>query len=133
MDSCWASCLGNCSDKLSREHLISEGLFLEDLMTVEGFSWCAGKPVQVGLANLTAKILCVRHNNDLSDVDEAGAKAFGALREMRRVANVREKMKPARWTVFRDRVDAWARTLVPKDVNQSVLRNRSTDWEGLGY
>jgi hypothetical protein len=61
--------------------------------------------VQIGLASLTAKILCKKHNSDLSDVDAAGGKTFNALREMRRLANVREKRLHQRWSVFRDRVD----------------------------
>jgi len=90
---CWASCLGGCSDKISREHLVSQALFLEDKVRVQGFSWCKDVEKEIGISGLTSKILCSQHNNDLSPVDEAGAKAFATLREIRRIANVRQKVK----------------------------------------
>ncbi len=101
MSACWASCLGNCADKITREHLVSRGLFLEDEMTVEGFPWCKGKQVKIGLASLTAKILCRQHNSNLSEVDVAGANAFGAFREAQRLANIREKKPKYRWSIVR--------------------------------
>jgi hypothetical protein len=97
--------LGNCSDKITREHLVSENLFLDDELTVEGFPWCKGERVKIGLASFTAKILCRKHNSDLSDVDAAGGKAFEALREARRLANVREKRPTSRWSVVRTKID----------------------------
>jgi hypothetical protein len=105
MSKCWAACLGGCSDKISREHLISENLFLDDDMTVEGFPWCHGKQVKIGLASLTAKILCQQHNSDLSDVDTIGGKTFEAFRESRRLANVREKNPKYRWAVVRTEIN----------------------------
>ncbi len=105
MGECWAACLGNCSDKITREHLVSENLFMEDEMTVQGFPWCKDKPVKIGLASLTAKILCRRHNSDLSNVDTAGGKAFGAFRESRRVANIRERKPKYRWKLVRTEID----------------------------
>lgn len=105
MADCWAQCLGGCSDKMSREHLISESLFLDPRMTVHGFPWCKDKPVVVGLASLTAKILCKKHNSDLTDLDEAGGNAFGILREIRRVANIRGKKPNERWSLIRYEVE----------------------------
>ena len=104
MESCWASSLGNCSDKLSREHLVSSSLFPYDLILVQGFPWCR-EPVQVGVSSLTAKILCGRHNSELSPIDDAGAHAFDVFREARRISNVREKMKARTWKVVRHKID----------------------------
>jgi hypothetical protein len=59
----------------------------------------------IGLSGLTAKILCAKHNNDLSELDSASAKAFGAMREMMRLSNVRAKLLPRNWTVQRYQVD----------------------------
>jgi len=53
-----------------------------------------GNKKVVGLSSLTAKILCKKHNYDLSDVDAAGKEAFDTFREMRRLENVREKLGP---------------------------------------
>jgi hypothetical protein len=98
---CWADCLGNCGTKQSREHVISESLWLANSVTVQGFPWCADEPRNIGVASLTAKILCERHNNNLSPVDSSAAKSFDELRKMTRLKNVREGMKAHRWNVKR--------------------------------
>src|SRR5271170_7423618 len=104
MKTCWAACLGDC-DAISHEHLVSKNLFLEDEVGVEGFPWCNGKMVKIGLGALTSKILCIKHNGDLSDVDTAGGKAFATLRESRRLENVREKDPTYRWKTVRSTID----------------------------
>jgi hypothetical protein len=97
--ACWAACLGDCDNKLSREHLVSDCPFIGDAVRVQGFPWCRDEPMEIGLTALTAKILCVRHNNDLSPVDESAGKAFDTLRQMTLFGNVRSKMKPRIWNV----------------------------------
>lgn len=82
MSDCWAKCLGNCSGKMSREHIFSEGVHFSDQIKVQGFPWCKDQPVAIGLANLTKKILCEKHNSELSAADSA---ATSALRAMERV------------------------------------------------
>jgi hypothetical protein len=96
---CWADCLGDCNSKQSREHVISKVLFPGSTVTVQGFSWCKNEPKEIGIANLTAKILCKPHNTALSPVDKSAGTAFEALREVTRLKNVREAMKPHRWNV----------------------------------
>src|ERR1700735_3110067 len=105
MEACWASCLGNCSEKMTREHLVSAALFLDDQISVQGFPWCKGEPVQIGLSGLTSKILCGKHNSDLSGVDTSGGEAFDALRQLRRLCNVREKWPDRRWSLSRHEAD----------------------------
>jgi hypothetical protein len=102
---CWAECLGGCSEKISREHPISRSLFLGNEVTVHGFPWCKTVPVKIGLQSFTTKILCTKHNSDLSDLDDIGADAFKDLREMTRLSNVRSKPKHQIWTVKRYRID----------------------------
>src|SRR5690348_538201 len=105
MESCWASCLGNCSNKLSREHLVSKSLFLSESIRVQGFPWCKDDPVDIGISGLTSKILCELHNNDLSPYDQSGAQAFATFRESMRLDNVRRNMEPRRWNVKKFRID----------------------------
>jgi hypothetical protein len=105
MPSCWASCLGDCSDKISREHLISRSLFLYDAVQVEGFPWCVGKTVEIGISSLTRKILCERHNNALSPLDDSAGHAFETLRQMTQLGNVRSRLKPKFWSVNTFTVD----------------------------
>jgi hypothetical protein len=103
--NCWAKCLGDCSEKISREHVISRALFLDHEVTVHGFPWCKTTPKKIGLPNLTAKILCRKHNSDLSDLDTVGAAAFDAIRDSMRLSQVRAKMKPRIWQIKRYRID----------------------------
>lgn len=105
MESCWADCLGNCDEKLSREHLVSEAFFLGDVVVVHGFSWCKDEPKVIGLSALTSKILCEKHNNELSPLDTAVGKSSETFREIDRLYAVRGKLKPHYWNVKRFAVD----------------------------
>lgn len=105
--SCWASPLGDCCQKITREHVVSECLFNGDQITVQGFKWCLNEPKSIGLSNLVAKILCKNHNSGLSDVDSAALQAFKVFREAIRLNQVREKLKrePTCWNVKRMVID----------------------------
>jgi hypothetical protein len=101
---CWAACLGDCGDKASREHLVSASLFVDDEILVQGFPWCP-EGRKIGLANLTAKILCERHNNILSPVDEGGAEAFNTLREFNRIEQARQRIRVRITNVIKHRIN----------------------------
>jgi hypothetical protein len=73
--ACWAACLGDCSEKMSREHPISRSMFEGDEILVQGYPWCRETPQKTSVANLTRKVLCRKHNSDLSDIDKAGGDA----------------------------------------------------------
>jgi hypothetical protein len=108
MRKCWAACLGNCSDKMSGEHIVTAGLFVTDLIVVQGLSWCKDLPKTVGLSNLTRNILCARHNSALSTIDEAAIKAFDVIRECVRLTDVRGAMKERAWNIVRMEIDGAA-------------------------
>jgi len=101
---CWAACLGGCSDKMSGEHLVSKSLFMDEKVMVQGFSWCP-EPKLIGIKSLTANILCTKHNSDLSHVDDGGAAAFDAFRQMMRISNIRKGMKGRITNVVRHECD----------------------------
>lgn len=88
MRTCWAKCLGNCSEKISREHPISRAMFGGDEVRVQGFPWCREAPRTISVASLTRKVLCQRHNAELSDLDRAGADARKAFIQTDRVADL---------------------------------------------
>jgi len=71
---CWANSLGNCGGGRSREHYISDGIFDGATVTAYGLPWCKNKPVTIGLASATSKILCRAHNEALSPFDAEAAK-----------------------------------------------------------
>lgn len=104
MTKCWAAWLGGCSDKISREHTITKAMFLDEELTVSGMPWCV-EPKKVGLANLTAKILCVAHNSALSPLDQEAVKFAEALRESFRLLQVRLSAKSKRWTFLKFPID----------------------------
>ena len=104
--SCWAAPLGDCSQKISREHMVSRCLFDGDQVMVQGFKWCLKEPKSIGLSSLVAKILCAKHNSGLSDLDAAALNAFNVFREAIRLNQVREKLKrPPIWNVKRMAID----------------------------
>lgn len=107
MNRCWARSLGNCSDKMSKEHTVTAGLF-PDSVIVQGFSWCKVEPKKIGLAGLTKKILCTTDNSNLSPVDNAAIDAFKVFQESVRLTSVREKMNERRWKVSRMLIDGLA-------------------------
>lgn len=103
---CWAAPLGNCGQKITREHLVSQCLFATDQIMIQGFDWCLKEPKSVGLSGLVRKILCKKHNSALSDLDSAALHAFNVFRKSIDLNHVREKIKrPPVWHVMRFVID----------------------------
>lgn len=94
MASCWATTIGECGGKTSREHVVSKSLFVSPEVTVQGLHWCKDEPKTVGIESLTAKILCQDHNSQLSPLDSAAGAAFHVLRQQTKLANDRAKLPP---------------------------------------
>jgi hypothetical protein len=64
---------------MSGEHAISRNQFGDtDSITVQGFPWCP-EPKVIGLASAVANILCKRHNETLSPLDEEAKLVLDAL------------------------------------------------------
>jgi hypothetical protein len=82
---------------MSNEHLVTEGLFPDGTIVAQGLPWCP-EPKTVGLANLTAKLLCSTHNSSLSVVDSAAIEAKKAFDAALDLMNFRAKYKKQRWT-----------------------------------
>ncbi len=81
MKSCWAKSLGECDGNLSREHIVSNTL-LDQSIKVQGFSWCKDEPKEIGAESLVSKILCEKHNNELSEFDSEANKFVQILKTM---------------------------------------------------
>jgi len=125
MNKCWASSLGDCEGKITREHLISKGLFLDDTIIVKGYSWCKDETIKVSLASLTSKILCKKHNSLLSEIDRAGIHSFNILQKVEKISKVREKIRPKRWNVVKDEINGKkTRKVVFKNFNKPQLSQR---------
>jgi hypothetical protein len=83
---CYARLLNDCSTKISAEHFVSKSVlelvFSEDKeIILSGASWMPqGESKRISIKNLRAKVLCDRHNEALSDLDEIGKKFFEFIR-----------------------------------------------------
>jgi hypothetical protein len=98
---CWAASLGGCHEKISGEHIVSQGLFDENMLMVQGLPWCLDKPKSIGKANLTRNILCKHHNSELSILDAAALQAFNVFRESTKLMNARNGIDARSLTVRR--------------------------------
>ncbi len=85
---CYANILGNCDPKISREHYIGQGIF--DLMsgvsfTVSGFPWQKRDATQsLRKSNITAKVLCRKHNSELSPIDSSAQRFLETIYHLTR-------------------------------------------------
>jgi hypothetical protein len=76
--NCYLRTTSDCSEEISREHYVSanilEQLGSDEGIEVFGLPWFnPGKGKRLSVDNLTSKILCKRHNENLSPLDhEAG-------------------------------------------------------------
>jgi hypothetical protein len=103
--ACWAESLGDCSEKISREHIVSEGMFPEQILLIKGLHWCENEFKEISVTNFVKKVLCGWHNNSLTDVDQSGIDAMTAFRNEVQVNNARAPMKAVRWTVKNIAID----------------------------
>lgn len=107
MKKCWASSIGNCSSKISGEHIISKSVFLNDIIDVMGFDWCKHEPKKIGLASVTKKILCTTHNSKLSILDSEAKYWFDQMREVDRIFAVRKGISAKTPTVVKYQVNGY--------------------------
>jgi hypothetical protein len=82
MKDCWANSLGDCSGRISGEHLVSQGLFDVGGVIVRGLPWCKNESKTIGLSSLVKNTLCTEHNSRLSEADESAKRLRDRLRVM---------------------------------------------------
>jgi hypothetical protein len=99
MTYCWAEPLGDCCDKLSREHIVSEGMFPDQVLRVKGMSWCLDEFREININNFVKKVLCKHHNSSLTDVDQAGSNTMKVFRDEIQLKNARNAIEPRGWLV----------------------------------
>lgn len=130
MENCWARSLGDCSDEISKEHLVSAGLWEGDGVDVIGFDWCRdGK--RVGINSVVSKILCKKHNNALSPLDSAAKQAFQALRDFTAISNKRTTQRLRKWKVVRLEIqEPWLleRWFLKTAINLCIAKSPNYVW-----
>lgn len=79
---CYLAGSGDCKGPLIREHFISKCLLKQfDGITVTGATWQdAGASKPIGLANLTASVLCDGHSGRLEPLDALAGEMFSGVR-----------------------------------------------------
>lgn len=88
---CWAQVLGNCSNLQTKEHIVSKGILKEELslnniVLTYGIGTNDSNLKKVGVSSLSSKILCSRHNNQLSALDSEAIKAFTGLKNFLKIS-----------------------------------------------
>jgi hypothetical protein len=109
--SCYLRNTCDCSAQISREHYISRSVLQQigAAVRVSGAPWLTpGEALETAIDNLTAKILCKRHNEALSPLDAEAANFFSiltnALIDLRRKTLSR---KPIFHLVSGDELELW--------------------------
>lgn len=112
---CWASILGDCDGKQSKEHYMSRGLWKGRTVRVKGFSWLSGTDKEIGVDSFQSRILCERHNRELSPLDAEAQKLFETfeqiIRNLKTNATLKSRnayRKPKTWKVDGLKVERWA-------------------------
>jgi len=108
MQSCWAAPLGDCSDKISREHIITNGVFIDDGVRVKGLSWCLDEFKTIGLASLVRNVLCTAHNSRLSEADNCAIAFRKAICDSIYLSEARKLQRPQVWKVERFPVNGYS-------------------------
>src|SRR3954447_9367200 len=79
---CYLASTNDCSDKITGEHLISEGILkLIPNGFLTGMPWQPrGERKQYSSNSLKAKVLCKKHNSSFSVFDDVGIDVFRFIR-----------------------------------------------------
>lgn len=123
---CYLSSAGACSEKLSREHLVSRSVLIllkKQQLVVSGMPWQptnTSKPV--GFNGLTTRCLCTAHNNSLSPLDDAASQLFRFMES----AFSNSSQPCFQGLVSGHDVERWLlKTLMAFLVSKSLMRNGS--------
>lgn len=79
MSGCYLRETFNCAPPISNEHYISAALLKAlggGTIAAHGLPWIGEEPKNLSYKNLTANILCKRHNESLSPLDDIAGKFF---------------------------------------------------------
>jgi hypothetical protein len=82
---CYLGFTQNCCTKISGEHFVSRGILQQigQSVSITGAPWLKRDEIKtLATKNLTANILCVRHNSAFSDIDTAAIRLFKFINEI---------------------------------------------------
>ncbi len=107
---CYASCLGDCQGGDSREHYVSRSVLelIGNKVQVSGFPWQQpDEPMEIGIGALTSKVLCRRHNSEISPLDAAGQVFLRVLKTSFDEALQGNHFAPEVFTIDGSRLERW--------------------------
>lgn len=116
MSKCWASLHSECSGKISREHLISQSTFRgvsafeHGAIRAYGMPWNEKGIIEIKYTALASKILCIKHNGDMSKLDaEAGrvAEVFRNVEELLVRAKTATKQETVKFSFSGNLFERW--------------------------
>ena len=137
MLGCWAASLGNCGGGISREHYVSECVFPNQSIFVQGLDFCLEEPKKLRIESLAAKILCKDHNSTLSELDSTAGCAFNAIRDYANTTTERAKAPyinwaPKQFTIDGPKLERWClKTLLNFSFNRRLTIGPGTHDAGL--
>jgi hypothetical protein len=109
---CYLNFTQNCCAKISGEHPVSQGISQQfgQYVSVMGAPWLKpGESKTLATKNLTANILCVRHNSAFSPVDTAAIRLFKFITEISvDLADKSLSCKNKYYVVSGDDLEMWA-------------------------
>ncbi len=136
IQGCWAAPLGNCGGGISHEHYVSECVFPNQSIFVQGLDFCLDKPKELRIETLSAKILCRDHNAALGELDSAAGRAFQAIRDYADMTTERDKTPyinwaPTQFTIDGPRLERWClKTLLNFSFNRQLTIGPGTHQRG---
>lgn len=109
---CYAAELGGCSTQISREHYVSDSILRlvslgQPSVLVRNLKFQTPETLEPkGINNLVAKVLCSKHNSELSRFDDAGKSLFDGIDQIDSAAGKPEE-SPATILVNGDDLERW--------------------------
>lgn len=82
---CYASLLGNCEGPMSKEHVISHSILKQSNLQFQITNTIVKS--NTSIQNLTIKILCKKHNSEISVLDQEISKFLKILKEIADFSN----------------------------------------------
>ncbi|MFH1300109.1 MAG: hypothetical protein ABIK07_03540 [Planctomycetota bacterium] len=81
---CWAAFLGGCGGQITKEHIVTQGLF-KRRVRVDGLDgWLGTQKCEMPIRKITSNILCEHHNNELGrTADSATIRLLKHLKAIR--------------------------------------------------
>jgi hypothetical protein len=124
---CYAQVLNDCDEKITAEHIVSRSVLNlieipRKLMKISGAHWIShGEEKSVALNELKSKVLCKRHNQALSGLDDIGKKFFEFIMGV----NIKSEFL----MINGDEIERWMLKLLSGFIASKFIPTYSKNWQ----